>query len=163
VAAPSRLVESWVVLPGKLSTQRQRKDMLRNFVVANDFLPESKVPDTHGMNEEEKNRVWTSIYQAVDKGISTLRHNADSIIASINNLVGYMEKKGSSPTTISGHKFKLIKLYRWLKLAVSDEDLKEAVRKVDSVNVTDHRHLTREQVRDILKLHSLGRPKPKLH
>src|SRR5207302_4757430 len=94
-------------------------------------------------------RVWTSIYQAVDRGISTLRHNADSIIASINNLVGYMEKKGSSPTTISGHKFKLIKLYRWLKLPVGDEDLKEAVRKVDSVNVTDDRHLTREQVRDI--------------
>ena len=159
MAAPSRAVESWVALPGKLSTQRQRKDMLRNFVVANDFLPESKVPDTHGMNEEEKNRVWTSIYQAVDRGISTLRHNADSIIASINNLVGYMEKKGSSPTTISGHKFKLIKLYRWLKLAVSAEDLKEAVRKVDSVNVTDDRHLTREQVRDILKLHSSARQK----
>src|SRR2546426_12398566 len=44
VAAPRRAVESWVLLPGKPSTQRQRKDLLRNFVVANDFLPESKVP-----------------------------------------------------------------------------------------------------------------------
>lgn len=122
-------------------------------------MPEEEVPDTHHLGEEEKARLWTRIYHATDGGISTLRENAEAIIASINNLVTYMEKNGSSPTTISGHKFKLIKLYRWLKLPVSDEDLREAVRKVDSVNVTDDRHLTREQVRDILKLHSSPRQK----
>src|SRR2546426_11369815 len=73
-------------------------------------------------------------------------------------MVFYMEKKGSSGTTISGHSHKVVKLYRYLKLPVDAEDLKETVRKVDSVSVTDDRNLTRPEIRRTL-IH--GNPKQK--
>src|SRR2546425_11739806 len=73
-------------------------------------------------------------------------------------MVLYMEKRGSPGTTISGHTHKIVKLYRYLKLPVDAEDLKETVRKVDSVSVTDDRNLTRPEIRRTL-IH--GNPKQK--
>src|SRR2546422_10880019 len=73
-------------------------------------------------------------------------------------MVLYMEKRGSSGTTISGHTHKLVKLYRYLKLPIDEDDLKETVRKVDSVSVTDDRNLTRPEIRKTL-IH--GNPKQK--
>src|SRR5207249_2761106 len=110
----------------------------------------SDVPDTHSMSEEEKARVWKTVFEAVDRGVSTLRSGKLDIYKSINAMVLYMEKRGSSGTTISGHTHKVVKLYRYLKLPIDEDDLKETVRKVDSVSVTDDRNLTRPEIRRTL-------------
>jgi len=121
---------------------------MRNWVVGNGLL--SDVPDTHSMSEEEKARVWKTVFEAVDRGVSTLRSGKLDIYKSINAMVLYMEKRGSSGTTISGHTHKVVKLYRYLKLPIDEDDLKETVRKVDSVSVTDDRNLTRPEIRRTL-------------
>ncbi len=129
----SRTAKAWIETPSKISSVRQRRDVIRNWVVGNDLL--SDVPDTHSMPEEEKARVWKTVFETVELGISKLRSGKLDIYKSINAMVLY-EKKGSSGTTISGHTHKLVKLHRYLKLPVDAEDLKETVRKVDSVSVT---------------------------
>jgi predicted HD phosphohydrolase len=40
-----RTVKSWVELPTKIASVRQRKAVIRNWVVGNRFV--AKVPDTH--------------------------------------------------------------------------------------------------------------------
>ncbi len=152
----SRTAKAWVETPSKMSSVRQRRDVIRNWVVGNGLL--SDVPDTHSMSEEEKARVWKTVFEAVEGGISKLRSGKLDIYKSINAMVLFMEKKGSSGTTISGHTHKIVKLYRYLKLPVDAEDLKETVRKVDSVSVTDDRNLTRPEIRKTL-IH--GNPKQK--
>ena len=152
----NRTAKAWVETPAKISSVRQRRDVIRNWVVGNGLL--SDVPDTHSMSDEEKARVWKTVFEAVEQGISKLRSGKLDIYKSINAMVFYMEKKGSSGTTISGHTHKIVKLYRYLKLPVDAEDLKETVRKVDSVSVTDDRNLTRPEIRRTL-IH--GNPKQK--
>ncbi len=144
----SRTAKSWVELPGKVSTTRQRWDIVRQWVMANDFLP--GVEDTHSKSQAEKTRIRETVYQAMDRGIAALRNGTLDVYQSINAMIAYMEKRGCSPTTISGHKFKLVKFYRYLKLPLDSDDLKEAVRKVDDYGVTDDRNFTREQIRDML-------------
>ena len=50
--ANTRTAQAWVETPGKKSSVRQRRDILRNWLVANRLLPD--VPDTHAMSEEER-------------------------------------------------------------------------------------------------------------
>ena len=90
------------------------------------------------------------VFEAGDTGVSELRGGKLDVYKSINAMVLYMEKRGSPGTTISGHTHKLVKLYRYLKLPVDAEDLKETVRKVDFVSVTDDRNLTRPEIRRTL-------------
>ncbi len=138
--AMSRTAKAWVETPSKKSSVRQRWDILRNWVAGNGLL--SAVPDTHSMSEEEKARVWKIVYEAVERGVSALRRGALGIYRSINVRIRYMEKEGRSPTTISGHSHKLVKLYRYLRFELDEDDVKEVVIKVDSVSVTDSRNLT---------------------
>lgn len=148
-------VRGWVEAPEKKSTQRQRRDVLRNFVLATDFLPESDVPDTHTLSDSEKETVWSRVFQAAQDGIAKL-DTKDKLVGAMNQLVDYMKNKGSSGTTISGHQLKLGKLFRWLELLTRDDleklNDKGKIRKVDSVNSTDDEQFTPEQVRDMLKL-----------
>lgn len=145
----------WVEQAAKPATQRQRRDILRNFVVANGFLPQSEVPDTHFMSDEEKARVWNRIYCAMDEGISALRKKRLDVVDSINKFIDHMQKKGFSPTTILGHKFKLVKFYRWLHVKMDMDDLKQSVRKIDEVGVTDDKLPTRDEIRKMLTLGTL--------
>src|SRR2546427_3531234 len=115
----SRTAKAWVETPSKVASVRQRRDVIRNWVVGNGLL--SDVPDTHSMSVEKKAQVWKSVYEAVDQGVSELRSGKLDIYKSINAMVFYMEKKGSSGTTISGHTHKIVKFYRYLKLPI-DED-----------------------------------------
>ncbi len=110
----------------------------------------SDVEDTHFKPEEEKKRIRGLVYQAMDKGISSLRSGALDVADSINKLIDYMERRGCSPSTISGHKFKLIKFYRYLKLDFDRDDLVETVKKVDDHGITDDRDFTRDQIREML-------------
>ncbi len=103
------------------------------------------------MSEEEKARVWKIVYEAVERGVSALRRGALGIYRSINARIRYMEKKGRSPTTISGHSHKLVKLYRYLRLELDEDDVKEIVIKVDTVSVSDNRNLTRPEIRLVNK------------
>ncbi len=64
----TRGVKSWVELPAKAGSQRTRKDLLRNWVLGNKLL--ESVPDTHNLSEEQKTKVWQTVYQAAERGIS---------------------------------------------------------------------------------------------
>jgi integrase len=94
--------------------------------------------------------VWASIYEACEKGVLALRRKKLDIAQSINNQITYMQNRGISPTTVFGHKLKIVKLYRYLKLKLDEEDLKQAVRPVDSARITDDQHPTRDQIRTCL-------------
>jgi len=130
-------------------------------VLGNGWLTEKEVPDTHTLSDEQESKVWAGLYQAADEGISKL--DKKGLVEAINKTADYMEKKGSSGTTISGHMAKVGKLYWWLDLMTKEELLKErekgTIRHVDSVNVTDDRQFTREQIRDVLKLYSTTKQK----
>src|SRR2546426_654582 len=154
-------VRGFVEAPRKASSQRQRRDVIRNFVLGNGWLTEKEVPDTHTLTDEQKAKVWAGLYKAADEGISKL--DKRGLVEAINKTADYMEKKGSSGTTISGHMAKVGKLYWWLDLMTKEELLKAkekgTIRHVDSVNVTDDRQLTREQIRDMFKLRCTPRQK----
>ncbi len=70
----SRTARARVETPSKKSSVRQRRDIIRNWVVGSGLL--SDVPDTHSMSEEDQARVWKTVYDALDKGISALRRGA---------------------------------------------------------------------------------------
>src|SRR2546425_68413 len=75
------------------------------------------IPDTHTLSDEEKQGVWKRIFEAAEDSISALRRGpADDIYHSINSMIDSMRKRGASETTIFGHKTKLVKLFRYLKL-----------------------------------------------
>src|SRR2546425_12574536 len=127
---------------------RQRKAVVRNWVVGNHFLIE--VPDTHSLSEGEKAKVWQSVYDASERGVSALRKGTIDIYQSINAMIDAMQDRGAAASTIFGHKFKLVKLFRFLKLEIDEDDLKQAVRPVDSSRVTDDKQPTRQQVHHML-------------
>ncbi len=108
------------------------------------------VPDTRLLSEAEKEKVWQKVYEASERGISALRNGVLDIYQSINTMIDSMQKRGASPSTIFRHKFKLVKLFRFLKLEIDEDDLKQAVRPVDSSRVTDDKQPTRQQVHDML-------------
>jgi len=58
----SRTAKAWVETPAKIASVRQRRDVIRNWVAGNGLL--SDVPDTHSMSEEEKARVWKTVFEA---------------------------------------------------------------------------------------------------
>ncbi len=62
----SRTAKAWVETPSKISSVRQRRDVIRNWVVGNGLL--SDVPDTHSMSDEEKARMWKTVFEAVQHG-----------------------------------------------------------------------------------------------
>src|SRR2546425_1259299 len=99
-----RTVKMWVELPTKIASQRQRKAVVRNWVSGNRFL--ENVPDTHQLSEAEKEKVWQKVYDASERGISALRSGALDIYQSINGMIDSMQKRGASPSTIFGHRFK---------------------------------------------------------
>ncbi len=87
----SRTAKAWIETPSKISSVRQRRDVIRNWVVGNDLL--SDVPDTHSMPEEEKARVWKTVFETVELGISKLRSGKLDIYKSINAMVLYMKRR----------------------------------------------------------------------
>ncbi len=141
-------MKAWVENAAVKPSMRQRRDVIRNWVLGNGLL--SSIPDTHSLSEEEKTQVWIEVYRAAEHGVSALRNGKLDPYQSINNLINYMQKRGGSPTTISAHKFKVVKLYRYLKFELDEDDLKDAVKKVDAVTVTDDRNLTRDEIRTLL-------------
>src|SRR5213594_1603009 len=98
-----RTVESWVELPTRVASVRQRKAVVRNWVVGNQFLV--GVPDTHPLSEGEKEKVWQSVYEASEKGVSALRKGTIDIYQSINAMINAMQDRGAAASTIFGHKF----------------------------------------------------------
>jgi len=126
--------------------------VIRNWVVGNHFLDD--VPDTHPLSEDEKEKVWQNVYEASEKGVSAIRKGTLDVYQSINA----MQARGAAASTIFGHKFKLVKLFRYLKLGVDEDDLKQAVRPIDSSRVTDDKQPTREQIRNCI-LHGTTKQK----
>src|SRR5713226_7714400 len=61
-----RTVKSWVELPTRVASVRQRKAVIRNWVVGNHFLVD--VPDTHSLSEGEKEKVWQNVYETSERG-----------------------------------------------------------------------------------------------
>jgi integrase len=151
-----RTVKSWVELPTRVASVRQRKAVIRNWVVGNQFLGE--VPDTHSLSEGEKVKVWQNVYEASEKGVSALRKGTIDIYQTINAMINAMQDRGAAASTIFGHKFKLVKLFRYLKLRIDEDDLKQAVRPIDSSRVTDDKQPTREQIRNCI-LHGTTKQK----
>ncbi len=148
--------ERWVNVATK-KTARQRKDVLRNWVLANKLLP--SIEDTHGMTEEQKTAVWRRIYEAAQRGISALRAGSLGVYPSINAMIEFMEERGCSPSTISGHRFKLVDFYSYyLKLPIDRKDVQKQVRRVRDAGVTADRNLNREEVSKTL---TVGGPKQK--
>ena len=154
--ASVRTVESWVELPTRVASVRQRKAVIRNWVVGNHFLAD--VPDTHPLSEGEKEKVWQNVYEASEGGVSALRKGTIDIYQSINAMINAMQDRGAAASTIFGHKFKLVKLFRYLKLRIDEDDLKQAVRPIDSSRVTDDKQPTREQIRNCI-LHGTTKQK----
>jgi hypothetical protein len=82
--------------PQKLASRKQRKAVVRNWVVGNNFLQE--MPDTHPEPAERKSgewaarveRVWREIYEA-----SALRRGSLDIYQSINAMIEAMRKRGA--------------------------------------------------------------------
>ena len=142
----ARTVKSWVELPTRVASVRQRKAVIRNWVVGNQFLVD--VPDTHPLSEGEKEKVWQIVYEASERGVSGLRKGTTDLYQSINAMIDAMQDRGAAASTIFGHKFKLVKLFRYLKLGIDEDDLKQAVRPIDSSRVTDDKQPTREQIRN---------------
>ncbi len=151
-----RTVKSWVELPTRVASVRQRKAVVRNWVVGNRFLVD--VPDTHSLSEGEKEKVWQNVYDASERGVSRLRKGTIDIYQSINTMINAMQDRGAAASTIFGHKFKLVKLFRYLKLRIDEDDLKQAVRPIDSSRVTDDKQPTREQMRNCI-LHGTTKQK----
>ena len=151
-----RTVKSWVELPTRVASVRQRKAVIRNWVVGNQFLAD--VPDTHSLSQDEKEKVWQNVYEASERGVSALRKGTIDIYQSINAMIDAMQDRGAAASTIFGHKFKLVKLFRYLKLGIDEDDLKQAVRPIDSSRVTDDKQPTREQIRNCI-LHGTTKQK----
>ncbi len=159
-----RTVKSWVEQPRKLASKRQRKAVVRNWVIGNRFLEE--IPDTHPEKGERKSgawagrveSVWHGVYEASERGVSALRNGTLDIYQSINAMIEAMRNRGASESTIFGHKFKLVKMLRYLKLEVDKEELKDVVSEVESARITDDKELTPEQIRACL-LHGTTKQK----
>jgi len=164
IMGSARTVKSWVELPTRVASVRQRKAVIRNWVVGNHFLAD--VPDTHPLSEGEKDKVWQNVYEASERGVSALRKGTIDIYQTINAMIDAMQGRGAAASTIFGHKFKLVKLFRYLKLGIDEDDLKQAVRPIDSSRVTDDKQPTREQIRNCI-LHGTTKqkavPKGRLH
>src|SRR2546425_5054625 len=143
----------WVELPGptKKRTQAQRWDLLRNWVLGNGLL--ESVPDTHGMSAEKKVEVRKKVLEAADRGASELtkRPTAKALADSINSMVDYMRKVGSSESTVFGHRFKIVKFFRYYELpdeVMKSERFSQLIRTVSAARVTDNQQLNPAQIRD---------------
>src|SRR5207244_13658554 len=108
-------------------------------------------------SEDEKEKVWQNVYKASERGVFLLRRGTIDIYQSINTMIDAMQARGAAASTIFGHKFKLVKLFRYLKLGVDEDDLKQAVRPIDSSRITDDKQPTREQIRKCI-LHRTTTP-----
>ncbi|HVH16233.1 MAG TPA: site-specific integrase [Candidatus Angelobacter sp.] len=91
-------------------------------------------------------------------GVSALRKGTNALYQSINAMIDAMQDRGAAASTIFGHKFKLVKLFRYLKLRIDEDDLKQAVRPIDSSRVRDDKQPTREQIRNCI-LHGTTKQK----
>ncbi|HEV2118666.1 MAG TPA: site-specific integrase [Candidatus Bathyarchaeia archaeon] len=152
-----RTVKGWAELPTNVKSQRQRKDVLRNWVLGNGLL--SDMPDTHLFSQEETARVWASVYDAAERGISALRTEDIDMAESINAMIDSMRKRKLSETTIFGHRFKVVNLFRYVKIGVDSDDLNTAVKKVSAARVTDDRQPSPDQLKQCL---IVGTPKEKV-
>ncbi len=143
----------WVELPGptKKRTQAQRWDLLRNWVLGNGLL--ESVPDTHGMSAGEKAEVRKKVLEAADGGASELKKRpaAKALADSINAMIDYMRKVGSAESTIFGHRFKIVKFFRYYELpdeVMKSERFSQLIRTVSAARVTDNQQLNPAQIRD---------------
>src|SRR2546428_2255352 len=100
---PTRTVKSWVELPTRVASVRQRRAVVRNWVVGNHFLVD--VPDTHPLSEGEKEKASQNVYQASERRVSALRKGTLDIYQSINAMIDAMQDPGAAASTIFGHKF----------------------------------------------------------
>src|SRR6267378_6853919 len=94
-----RTVKSWVELPTSVASVRQRKAVIRNWVVGNHFLDD--VPDTHSLSKGEKEKVWQNVYEASERGISALRKGTIDIYQTINTMINAMQDRGAQPLPFS--------------------------------------------------------------
>src|SRR2546430_17275072 len=78
----SRPAIAWVETPSKIASVRQRRDVMRNWVVGHGLL--SDVPDTHSLSVDEKARVWKTVFDAADSGVSPLRSGELDVYKSID-------------------------------------------------------------------------------
>src|SRR5437870_13435269 len=99
-----RTVQSWVELPTRATSVRQRKAVIRNWVVGNHFLAD--VPDTHSLSEDEKEKVWQNVYKASERGVFLLRRGTIDIYQSINTMIDAMQDRAAAASTIFGHNFR---------------------------------------------------------
>jgi integrase len=113
------------------------------------------VPDTHNLSEEVKEKVRDDIYTAAERGISELRSVpveklTRKVAGSINGMIDGMRARGVAETTIFGHRWKIVSMFRWVELQVNEEKLVDFIKEVSVARITDNRQPEPIQIRTML-------------